>query len=103
MRQVGTMSADRYIALAEQLAKLNIMTKTSATKATEDTLDEFTYHFSVTIGDRKNEFEASAISRPLAACYFAMRSLIDHAVDMSALWDTHSALAFQLTADNQQF
>jgi hypothetical protein len=93
IRQIGTMDSNAYITLWDSLAAHAVLKMDNAPEPKYDILDEFTVTFYTKVGDTLHQFYARGISRPEAAKYFAVRNLIDTAVDMKALWNTHNNLA----------
>lgn len=93
MRKLGHMSTDQYLALWDSLIRQAALKLTDGPTIDHDVLDEFTVKFNVSVMDQGHQFRAQALSLPECARYQAVRSLIDQAVDMAALWKTHDQLA----------
>ena len=93
LRERGRMDYVAYLRLWEYFQKQQIFKVKDAPEPKRDIVDEFTFHFEVRIGKKKNTFKIYGISRPEAARYFAFKNLIDQASDMASLWDQHGALA----------
>lgn len=88
----STMDRSAYLALWDNLERMQVFNKKDGKKPSFDVLDEFTTSFSFKIGDKTSQFEAFACSRPECAQYFAIQNLLDKTVQMNRLWDTHQTL-----------
>lgn len=93
LRQVASMTPEAYRQLWRQLERLSVMTTPNAPAPRMDILDEFTVRFEVRVGPVTHRFSARGLSRPEAARHFALRSSIDNAAGMAALWQSHSEIA----------
>jgi hypothetical protein len=91
----GTMDIDTYLALWKKMNNMAVFRKKDAPNPKQDILDEFTLNFTVQAGENKNSFRVYGLSRPEAAQYYALRTLIDHSAQMTALWNFHKSLASQ--------
>ena len=80
LKKKSNMTAKEYVALWDNLKRHHVFNKKDNSKPKQDILDEFTVHFEAKVGDREHEFKVYACSRPEAAQYFAIRSLLDNAV-----------------------
>lgn len=93
LRQIGTMSQGDYLDLWNTLHRQRAFEIANAPPPTQDLRDEFTYYFEIKAGPHTNAFDIYGMSRPAGARYHALRSVIDRAVNMSALWREHNQLA----------
>jgi len=91
----GTMDIDTYLALWHKMNNMAVFHKKDAPDPKRDILDEFTLNFTVQAGDKSNSFKVYGLSRPEAAQYYALRTLIDRSTQMTALWNFHKSLASQ--------
>jgi len=93
LRRKSDMTKDSYVMLWKNLNRLAILEKRDAPNPKRDILDQFTINFEVKAGSKQNQFKVVGCSRPEAAQYFAIRSLLDKAVGMDNLWDSQQKLA----------
>jgi hypothetical protein len=92
IRQLGSMEAENYLQLWEEMNKHALFQMKDTSPVSMDILDEFTHHFYAKVGERYHKFQAQGINRPDASRCFAIRQLIDDAVQMSSLWNEHENL-----------
>ena len=102
MRKLSHMSTDKYLALWDSLVRQAALKLDDGPVIDHDVLDEFTVSFTVSVMDQTHQFRAQALSLPECARYQAVRSLIDDAVDMAALWKTHDQMAGVHVPDDQK-
>jgi hypothetical protein len=92
-RKTGTLTKEAYLNLWDDALRRRIFEMKDAPAPRQDILDEFTVHFEAKVGDASNQFSAYGCSRPEAAAYFALRSLLDQAADMKTIWSLHNSIA----------
>lgn len=92
-REIGSMELEKYVRLWNNMDQQALFKMQDSPLPKMDIADEFTLHFYAKAGKNLHQFQVVGISRTEAARYFAIRKLIDDAVQMQALWNVHNDLA----------
>ena len=95
LRQRGSMDQMSYIHLWKSLQKHQALQAKNVPEPKIDIADEFTVEFEAKAGSAKNNFKVHGIGRPEACQQFAIKSLIDHAVQMQSFIGPRERLAFK--------
>lgn len=93
LRHIGTMDEEAYLNLWDKLNRMAVFEKKNGPEPRADILDEFTVTFQASVGNDENQFSVRGCSRPEASQYFAFQHLLDSAVGMENLWNSHQSLA----------
>jgi hypothetical protein len=93
VHQKGTMDHQTYLQLWKGLRKQGVFVAGNIPEPKLDIEDQFTVKFEAKAGGLKNEFRVHGIGRPEACQHFAIKSLIDHSVQMQAFMEPHETLA----------
>ena len=101
IHQTGTLDKSDYLTLWRELERTNLLNTKDGPPLRRETLDEFTYTFSLSVGNEGREFSVQAIGRPEAARHFALRSLIDRTTGMAGLWKIHDQLSSAFLTEDQ--
>lgn len=95
IRHRGNMDQTTYLRLWDSLVKHKVLEAKNIAEPKMDIADEFTIQFEARVGSDKNTFQVHGIARPEASQHFAIKSLIDYAVQMHAFAGTHDELALK--------
>ncbi len=95
LRQNGTMNTETYLRLWQSLKKQNAFQAKNVAEPKLDITDELTIEFEARVGTMKNDFKVHGITRPEASQHYAIKSIIDSAVQMQAFAGSHEKLALK--------